>query len=147
MTTQQPYDFKKLPDSKDEPSFDIGEANIEWQGKRLTSKIVFFNNGLMTANYIKPADGSPEGGADNDVFVVSLLANTQYNFQQLYERGVTDHHFGWALKYENKLHYPRTGSTTGTFSTGYRSIDATIEMISESGDVAKITFKAQKRLE
>ncbi|CAI8873508.1 hypothetical protein EMIT0P2_30028 [Pseudomonas sp. IT-P2] len=62
MTTQQPYDFKKLPDSKDEPSFDIGEANIEWQGKRLTSKIVFFNNGLMTANYIKPADGSPEGG-------------------------------------------------------------------------------------
>lgn len=29
MTTQQPYDFKKLPDSKDEPSFDIGEANIE----------------------------------------------------------------------------------------------------------------------
>ncbi|MBP4001791.1 hypothetical protein F638_3739 [Pseudomonas sp. LAIL14HWK12:I2] len=53
MTTQQPYDFKKLPDSKDEPSFDIGEANIEWQGKRLTSKIVFFNSGLMTANYIK----------------------------------------------------------------------------------------------
>ncbi|POA39133.1 hypothetical protein [Pseudomonas sp. GW456-12-1-14-TSB6] len=147
MTTQQPYDFKKLPDSKDEPSFDIGEANIEWQGKRLTSKIVFFNSGLMTANYIKPADGSPEGGTDNDVFLVSLLAKTQYNFQQFYERGVTDHHFGWALKYENKLHYPRTGSTTGTFSTGYRSIDATIEMISESGDVAKITFKAQKRLE
>ncbi|WP_127796940.1 hypothetical protein [Pseudomonas syringae] len=147
MTTQQAYDLANLPDSEYQTSFDIGEANIDWQGKILTSKIVFFDKGQMIANYIKPADGSPGGGTDNDVFVVSLLANTQYNFQQFYERGVTAHHFGWALKYKNKLHYPRTGSTTGTFSTGYRSIDATIEMIFESGDVAKITFKAQKRLE
>jgi len=78
MTTQQPYDFKKLPDSKDEPSFDIGEANIEWQGKRLTSKIVFFNNGLMTANYIKPADGSPEGGGQT-MMSLSLACLPKHN--------------------------------------------------------------------
>jgi len=147
MTTQQLYDFKKLPDSKRQPSFDIGEANIVWQGKRLTSTIVFFSKGLIIANYLKAADGSHGGGTDNDAVVICLLKDTpDSSFDQDYIRGVTPHHFGWAFQYAGVMYYPKSGSTSGTFKNGYRSIESVTKMLFEDSAELELTFKAQKRI-
>lgn len=148
MTTQQSYDFKNLPDSEKQPSFDIGKVTIDWQGIRLSSPIVFFRPGLFTGNYLKPADGSPGGGTENDAVVICLLKDTpDSSFDQDYIRGVTPHHFGWAFQYAGVMYYPKSGSTSGTFTNGYRSIKSVTKMLFEDGRELELTFEAQKRIE
>ncbi|WP_143492456.1 MULTISPECIES: hypothetical protein [unclassified Pseudomonas] len=140
MTTQKMYKFEPQPD------FDDGNVTINWRGITLTSTIVFFRPGLITASYLKSASTSKsKGGTEHDTFVVSLLNGTPYDFQQFYERGVTEQHFQWALNYADVMHYPETGTVTGKFTTGYASIEATIHMIFADKSVAEITFKARKR--
>ncbi|QJP93884.1 MULTISPECIES: hypothetical protein [Pseudomonas] len=140
MTTQKIYNFEPQPD------FDDGDVTIKWRGVTLTSTIVFFTSGLITASYLKPVSTSKsKGGTQHDTFVVSLLEGPYHNFQQSYERGVTEHHFQWALNYDSVMHYPDTGTVTGKFTTGYAGIEATIHMIFADRSVAEITFKARKR--
>ncbi|MBV4474542.1 hypothetical protein [Pseudomonas botevensis] len=132
------------PNPEQGTDFDLGKIEMVWGNLTLQSPIVNFNQGMISANYLREISGNT-GGTDNDVVVISLPTGASHNFQESYVRNDPKYHFPWAMNYEGKMYTPESGAMTGKFSVGYRTLEATIHFIFNDQTTANIKFKATKR--
>lgn len=135
------------PDQK--TNFDLGFTTLYINEKHYTSSIVYFkceaNSGIVHARSLQAVD-SPDPVNDSNSLAISLLGEQpNAEFEQCYERDVTDHGFSWNIFLKGVAHTPTAGTVTGKFSKNYNEITTIIELIFADGNSGRIEFTAKKR--
>ena len=123
----------------------IGKVILDFQGKTYESGIARYNPTWLHSDHLTYPD-NPNPTFDRNGFLASFLPDTGSGpFDQLFNRGSTNHRYLWGLVIDNINYQAETGIMKGVIQPGWTEVKADITMNFGNGLVAKISFEGRPR--